>query len=82
MRLGVLAGVRTLDEATLSAGDARPVRVGVAVCARLGAGLPLGGRMVATLRVELVVREGGRTGMFLRPVSWVYFEALVAVVVC
>lgn len=44
---GLRFGVRDLEEATLSVGDARPaMSVGVAVCARLGPGRAVGGRMV------------------------------------
>jgi hypothetical protein len=51
----------------LSAGDALPVSVGVAVCARFGPGRAVGGRIVGTRRgallLELGVRMGGRAAI-------------------
>ena len=52
---GFRLGVRDLDDIMLSAGDALPVRVGVAVWALLGPGRAGGARMVGTFLVWLVV---------------------------
>lgn len=56
-----LFGVLFFEDATLSAGDSRPVEVsvGVAVWALLGPGRPTFGRMVGTLRVWPAPRADG-----------------------
>lgn len=57
-------GVRAFEDTIESAGDALPVSVGVAVCARLAAGRGGGGRIDAMfLFVSPACRTGGGGGI-------------------